>query len=345
MSSKTAFVTGIFGQDAAYLSKLLLDKGYRVIGAHRRTSTNNSWRLKELGIENEIEFVEFELIEFSNILRAIEKAAPDEIYNLAAQSFVGSSFEQPIYTADADALAVTRILEAIRTINPSIRFYQASTSEMYGKVAEEVQSETTPFHPRSPYGVAKLYGHWITRNYRESWDIFATSGILFNHESPLRGTEFVTRKITTGLAQIKSGQIKHLELGNIAAKRDWGHARDYVEGMYKMLQQDTPDDFVLATGETHTIENFADCACEAAGFKVEWVGEGLGRRAIDRSSGNDLIRINEKFFRPAEVDVLRGSAAKAKSVLGWEPQTNFRQLIDEMMEADLRRETNGIALI
>lgn len=345
MAQKTALVTGIFGQDAAYLSHVLLKEGYHVIGAHRRTSTNNSWRLKELGIESEIEFVEFELIEFSNILRAIENTKPDEIYNLAAQSFVGSSFEQPIYTADADALAVTRILEAIRTVNPAIRFYQASTSEMFGKIAHEIQTEQTPFHPRSPYGVAKLYGHWITTNYRESYDIFATSGILFNHESPLRGIEFVTRKITTSFAKIKTGQMGVMELGNIAATRDWGHARDYVEGMYLMMRHDTADDFILATGETHSIEEFAEIAGNLAGFKVTWEGEGLNRRAIDEKTGRDLIHINPAFFRPAEVDVLRGSAQKAKSVLGWEPKSNFTELVHEMMEADMKRAVDGTALI
>jgi GDPmannose 4,6-dehydratase len=342
MTKKTALVTGIFGQDAAYLSKLLLEKGYHVIGAHRRSSTNSSWRLKELGIDKEVEFVGMELLEFSNILRAIKSTNPDEIYNLAAQSFVGASFEQPIYTADVDALAVIRLLEAIRTTNPAIRFYQASTSEMFGKITQETQTETTPFHPRSPYGVAKLYGHWITINYRESYDIFAATGILFNHESPLRGSEFVTRKITSSLARIKSGEIEFMELGNMAAVRDWGHARDFVEGMHLMVLSNEPADFVLATGETHSIEDFVDLATDCAGFRIEWDGEGLGRHAIDRKTGKSIVRVNSKFFRPAEVDVLKGSAAKAKTILGWEPKTSFPELVREMMEADMKKVEDGI---
>ena len=335
--AKTALITGIFGQDGAYLAQLLLDRGYRVIGGHRRAATRTDWRLRELGVADDIEYLDLELLEFSNILKVIESCKPDEIYNLAAQSFVGTSFDQPIYTSDVDGLGVLRLLEAIRTVNPKIRIYQASTSEMFGKVQEIPQTEETPFYPRSPYGVAKLYGHWIMKNYRESYGIHATSGILFNHESPLRGIEFVTRKITSSFAQIKHGQLDVLELGNMDAKRDWGHARDYVLGMHLMVQRDEADEFVLSTGETRSVEEFVTIAAKGAGYELEWDGEGEDRTAKDSKSGKTLVQVNPKFYRPAEVELLVGDATKANTVLGWKPASSFDDLVTEMVEADLRR--------
>jgi GDPmannose 4,6-dehydratase len=318
--AKTALITGITGQDGVYLAELLLNKGYRVIGAERRASTRNRQRIDELNITKDIEFVDFDLADQGNMARALEKTAPDEVYNLAAQSFVALSFEQPIMTGDVTGLGVARLLEAIRTVNPTIRFYQASTSEMFGKVQAVPQTETTPFYPRSPYGVAKLYGHWMTVNYRESYNLYACSGILFNHESPLRGVEFVTRKITLAVARIKHGLQKELRLGNLDAKRDWGYAKEYVEGMYLMLQQDTPDDFVLATGETHTVQEFVELAFEAA--DLDW---------------QKFVVLDPAFVRPAEVDLLLGDPTKAKRVLGWQPKTTFRELVALMVEADLTR--------
>ena len=335
--SKKALVTGISGQDGAYLAKLLLDKGYEVYGAFRRNSSKNFWRLDELGITEEVRQVPFDLLEYSNILRMIEKVQPDEVYNLAAQSFVAYSFELPLFTAEVDALGVTRLLEAIRTVNPKIRFYQASTSEMFGKVQEVPQTEKTPFYPRSPYGVAKLYGHWMTVNYRESYDIFGVSGILFNHESPLRGPEFVTRKITMALAKIRAGRQEVLELGNLDSKRDWGFARDYVEGMHLMLQQQTPEDFVLATGKTYTVRDFVGRAADAAGFEIEWSGTEENTVGRDRKSGKLIIRVNPEFYRPAEVELLIGSPEKAKTKLGWEAKTDLPELVSLMVQADIRR--------
>ncbi|WP_119328669.1 GDP-mannose 4,6-dehydratase [Cysteiniphilum halobium] len=334
---KTAMITGITGQDGAYLAKLLVEKGYRVLGLHRRCANLDFWRLKELGVEKEIEFCEFELLEITNMLRLLEKTRPDEFYNLAAQSFVGTSFEQPIYTAEADGMGVLRILETIRAVKGDIKFYQASTSEMYGKVQDIPQSEATPFYPRSPYGIAKLFGHWSTVNYRESYGMHASSGILFNHESPLRGIEFVTRKITLGLANIINGKQEVLELGNLDAKRDWGFAGDYVEGMYKMLQMATPDDYVLATGETHTVREFINIAAEAIDLVLEWHGQGEGTFAVNQKTGKKIIRINPKFYRPAEVDILLGDPSKAKKQLNWNPKTTFRELVNTMMLADLKR--------
>ena len=334
---KVALITGIFGQDGAYLAELLLSKGYHVVGGHRRAATRTDWRLVELGIADDVEYVDLELLEFSNILSVVDKTEPDEVFNLAAQSFVGASFEQPLYTSDVDGLGVLRMLEAIRTVNSDIRIYQASTSEMFGKVQEIPQRESTAFHPRSPYGVAKLYGHWIIRNYRESYGLHATSGILFNHESPLRGIEFVTRKITSSLALIKAGKQKILELGNMEAKRDWGHAKDYVRGMHAMVQADDADDFVLATGETRSVEEFVEIAGEAAGFSLEWSGEGEERIATDRKTGDTIVQVNPVFFRPAEVDLLVGDAEKASSRLGWKREYSFADLVTEMVEADLRR--------
>jgi GDPmannose 4,6-dehydratase len=318
--AKTALITGITGQDGAYLAELLLNKGYTVVGAERRASTRNRMRLDELGITGQITFADFDLADQGNMMRVLDKHQPDEVYNLAAQSFVALSFEQPLMTGDVTGLGVARLLEAIRSVNPTIRFYQASTSEMFGKVQAVPQTEETPFYPRSPYGVAKLYGHWLTVNYRESYGMYACSGILFNHESPLRGPEFVTRKITLAVARIAKGLQKELRLGNLDAKRDWGFAKEYVEGMHLMLQGDAPDDFVLATGETHTVEEFVEAAFSAAG--LQW---------------RDFVVIDPAFVRPAEVDLLLGSPEKAKAKLGWEPRTTFRELVALMVEADLAR--------
>jgi GDPmannose 4,6-dehydratase len=334
---KKALVTGVTGQDGAYLVKLLLEQGYEVFGAYRRSSSANLWRLEELGVKDQVQLVAFDLLEFSNIVRVLEKVQPDEIYNLAAQSFVAMSFEQPLYTADVDALGVGRLLEAIRMVNPKIRFYQASTSEMFGLVQAVPQSESTPFYPRSPYGVAKLYGHWITVNYRESFGIHASSGILFNHESPLRGEEFVTRKITTSLAKIKLGKQSVLELGNLEAQRDWGFAADYVEGMWRMLQQDTPDDYVLATGQTQTVRHFVDLAAAAIDLSLEWHGQAEQTKAIDTKTGQVVVQVNPAFYRPAEVELLLGDPQKAKQNLGWQPKTSFLQLVTMMAETDLAR--------
>ena len=336
--ARTALVTGITGQDGAYLSKSLLDSGYRVCGAFRRGASLNLWRLKALGVtEDDIDFVPFELLEDANLRRAIEAARPDEIYNLAAQSFVGISFEQPLFTTDVNALGVTRMLEAIREVNPAIKFYQASSSEMFGKVQQVPQNERTQFYPRSPYAVSKLYAHWITVNYREAYGLHACSGILFNHESPLRGIEFVTRKITHGLARIRAGMQDVVELGNLDARRDWGFAGDYVEGMRLMLQQPEPDDYVLATGQTTSVRNFCELAAAALDFELEWEGEAEASRAIDRRSGKTVIRVNPKFYRPAEVDLLIGDATKARNKLGWSADTTLPALVGMMVEADLRR--------
>jgi len=342
--AKRALITGIRGQDAAYLAKFLLEKGYEVWGADRRSGDSSNWRLKELGIEKDVKIVYMDLLELTNIMRTIDKIKPDEIYNLAAQSFVGVSFEKPFLTTEIDAVGVLRILEAIRTLKPDTKFYQASTSEMFGKVQEIPQNEKTPFYPRSPYGVAKLFGHWITVNYRESFNIYACSGILFNHESPLRGVEFVTRKITYSLARIKYGLQDKLVLGNLDAKRDWGYAKEYVEGMWLMLQQEEPDDYVLATCETHTVREFVERTAEIAGFKIEWEGEGVNTKGIDKNTGKIIVEVSPEFYRPAEVDILIGDYSKAKEKLGWEPKTKFDKLVEIMMEADLKRVKNGLKL-
>lgn len=333
---KKALVTGITGQDGAYLAKELLGHGYKVYGGLRRSSTYNLWRLDRLGIKNEIEFVDFELLEQSNISKTVKKIKPDELYNLAAQSFVGVSFGQPMYTAQASGLSVLSIVESIRENDLSTKFYQASTSEMFGMVAEIPQTEKTPFHPRSPYGVAKLFGHWTTKNYRESYDMFCSSGILFNHESPLRGEEFVTRKITKGLVNIKNGKQDSLKLGNIDAKRDWGFAGDFCNGIYKILQHSQADDFVLATGETHTIREFIIEACKALNIKIDFVGENLDLKVIDTEKNKHIIEICPEFFRPCEVDLLIGDPTKAKSLLGWTPSMNFSQLVHHMIEEELK---------
>ena len=314
--SKRALITGITGQDGSYLAELLLEQGYDVVGMVRRSSTVNFERITHL--MDDVEFAAGDLLDQMSMIEVLQKHRPEEVYNLAAQSFVQTSFGQPVLTGETTALGVTRLLDAIRMVDDSIRFYQASSSEMFGKVHEVPQSETTPFHPRSPYGVAKVYGHWITVNYRESYDLHASSGILFNHESPRRGLEFVTRKITHGAAQIALGQATELRLGNLDAKRDWGFAGDYVEAMWRMLQQEEPDDFVICTGETHSVREF----CELA----------FGRAGLDYK---DHVVVDERFFRPAEVDLLVGDAAKAEAQLGWRPRTRFNQLVEMMVDHDL----------
>jgi len=338
-----AIVTGITGQDGAYLAELLLEKGYTVYGTYRRTSSVNFWRIEELGIEKHpnLHLVEYDLTDLSSSIRLVQECKPREIYNLAAQSFVGVSFDQPITTAEITGLGAVNLLEAIRIVDSSIRFYQASTSEMFGKVQEVPQTEVTPFYPRSPYGVAKLYAHWMTINYRESYDIFATSGILFNHESPLRGREFVTRKITDGVARIKLGKQERLELGNLDAKRDWGFAKEYVEGMWRMLQADTPDTFVLATNRTETVRDFVTLAFKAAEIELRWEGQGEDEFAVDVATGNKVVVINPRFYRPAEVELLIGSPEKATRVLGWKPETSLEELCRMMVEADLKRVAAG----
>jgi GDPmannose 4,6-dehydratase len=334
---KKALITGITGQDGAYLTKFLLDKGYEVYGAFRRTSGLNLNGLKYLRVDDKVKYLPIELLEFTNIYRAIEKIQPDEIYNLGAQSFVALSFEEPIYTADVAALGALRVLEAIRAVNPKIKFYQASSSEMFGKVQGSPQNEKTLFYPRSPYAASKLFAHWITVNYRESYDIFACSGILFNHESPLRGIEFVTRKITYSVAQMKLGLNSELKLGNLDAKRDWGYAPEYVEAMWLMLQQTEPDDYVVATGETHSVRDFAEFAFKYAGFDIVWEGKGIKEKGIDKKTGRTLIEVSAEFFRPAEVDILMGDYAKAKKKLGWQPRTKFQDLASIMVDADIKR--------
>lgn len=342
---KKAIITGITGQDGAYLAQILLEKGYKVFATYRRTSSVNFWRIEELGIDKHpnLQLVEYDLTDLASSIRLIEQCQADEVYNLAAQSFVGVSFDQPVTTAQITGIGPLNLLEAIRIVNPKIRFYQASTSEMFGKVQAVPQTEDTPFYPRSPYGVAKLYGHWITVNYRESYDMFASSGILFNHESPLRGREFVTRKITDSVAKIKLGKLDCIELGNIDAKRDWGFAREYVEGMWQMLQADEPDTFVLATNRTETVRDFLTMAFKGAGITVEYRGQAEEETAIDTATGKTVMRINPHFYRPAEVDLLIGDPARAKEKLGWEPKTTLEELCAMMVEADLRRNNIGFS--
>ena len=342
---KTAIITGITGQDGAYLTKLLLGKGYTVYGTYRRTSSVNFWRLDELGVSNhpQLKLVEYDLTDLSASIRLLQTTGATEVYNLAAQSFVGVSFDQPVTTAEITGLGPVNLLEAIRIVNPAVRFYQASTSEMFGKVQAIPQIEDTPFYPRSPYGVAKLYAHWMTINYRESYNIFGASGILFNHESPLRGREFVTRKITDSMAKISLGQLDVLELGNMDAKRDWGFADEYVEGMWRMLQADKPDTYVLATNRTETVRDFVTMAALAAGFDLQWSGEAENEIAVDKKSGKTLVRVNPKFYRPAEVELLIGNPEKAKKELGWEPKTTLEQLCQMMVEADIRRNQAGFS--
>ena len=340
---KKAIVTGITGQDGAYLVELLLAKGYEVYGTYRRTSSVNFWRLEELGVDTHenLHLVEYDLTDQANSIRMVMEIQPDEIYNLAAQSFVGVSFEQPLATAHITGLGCVHLLEAISIVNPKIRFYQASTSEMFGEVQEIPQKESTPFYPRSPYGVAKLYAHWMVINYRESYDMFACSGILFNHESPLRGKEFVTRKITDSVAKIKLGKLDCIELGNMDAKRDWGFAKDYVEGMYLMLQADKADTYVLATNRTETVRDFVTMAFKGAGIEVEFNGSGEDEIAINKANGETVVRVNPKFYRPAEVELLIGNPQKAKDELGWEPKCNLEELCGMMVKEDLRRNEIG----
>lgn len=342
---KIAIITGITGQDGAYLAELLLEKGYKVFGTYRRTSSVNFWRIEELGIakHENLELVEYDLTDLSASIRLLQTTGAIEVYNLAAQSFVGVSFDQPVTTAEITGLGPVNLLEAIRIVNPKIRFYQASTSEMFGKVQAIPQIEDTPFYPRSPYGVAKLYAHWMTINYRESYNIFGASGILFNHESPLRGREFVTRKITDSMAKISLGLLDVLELGNMDAKRDWGFAKEYVEGMWRMLQADKPDTYVLATNRTETVRDFVTMAGKAAGFDLVWSGEAENEIAVDSKSGKILVRINPKFYRPAEVELLIGNPEKARKELGWEPKTTLEQLCQMMVEADIRRNQAGFS--
>ncbi len=345
MKNRRAIVTGITGQDGAYLAKLLLEKGYMVYGTYRRTSSVNLWRIEELGVQSHpnLHLIEYDLTDLGSSVALVQKVQPDEIYNLAAQSFVGVSFDQPTTTAQITGLGALNLLEAIRLANPRIRFYQASTSEMFGKVQAVPQIESTPFYPRSPYGVAKLYAHWMTVNYRESYNIFGSSGILFNHESPLRGREFVTRKITDSVAKIKLGKLDCLELGNLDAKRDWGFAKEYVEGMWRMLQADEPDTFVLATNRTETVRDFVRMAFKGAGVLVDFKGSAEDEVGIDTASGKTVMRINPKFYRPAEVELLIGNPEKAKAKLGWAPSTTLEQLCQMMVEADLRRNAAGFS--
>lgn len=342
---KTALITGVTGQDGAYLTQLLLDKGYTVYGAYRRTSSVNFWRMQELGIlaHPQLHLVEYDLTDQGATIALVQKIQPDEIYNLAAQSFVGVSFEQPATTAHITGIGALHLLEAVRLVNPTIRYYQASTSEMFGKVQTIPQTEDTPFYPRSPYGVAKLYAHWMTINYRESYGIFGTSGILFNHESPLRGREFVTRKITDSVAKIHLGQLDVLELGNLDAKRDWGYAKEYVEGMWRMLQVDTPDTYVLATNRTETVRDFVRMAFKAVDVELAFSGQGDSEIATDVATGTVRVRVNPKFYRPAEVELLIGDPTKAHTQLGWQPTTTLEQLCQMMVDADLRRNQAGFS--
>jgi GDPmannose 4,6-dehydratase len=342
--AKRSFITGVNGQDGAYLARLLLEKGHSVVGAVRNSATANLGRLRELGIAGDIELVDFELLEFGNVLRVIERVQVDEVYNLAGQSYVGPSFEKPVHTGQVNAIAVTAILEAIRTLDPDIRFYQASTSELFGKALETPQTEHTPFYPRSPYAVAKAYAHLITVNYRESYGMHTVCGILFNHESPLRAQGFVTRKITLGLARIRHRQLDLLELGNLDARRDWGFAGDYVDGMWRMLQHEAAADYVLATGETRSIRDFVAEAGRHLGFDIAWKGAGADEHGIDRATGRAIVRVNPQLFRPADVDVVCGDASKASSELGWKPHTPFPEMVRLMAEADDRRVREGQVL-
>ncbi|MCJ7856671.1 GDP-mannose 4,6-dehydratase [Lachnospiraceae bacterium NSJ-143] len=331
---KNALITGITGQDGSYLAELLLEKGYNVYGIMRRKSVVDYGNVEH--IKDKINFIYADMTDIISLINAMKISQADEVYNLAAQSFVATSWEQPIATADIDALGVTNMLEAIRTVRPSARFYQASTSEMFGLVQEIPQKETTPFYPRSPYGVAKLYGHWITRNYRESYNLFACSGILFNHESERRGKEFVTRKITNAVAEIKCGLRDFVELGNMDSKRDWGHSKDYIKAMWLMLQQETPDDYVIATNETRTVREFVETAFKQVKIDIKWHGSGVDEIGIDSETGKTVVKVNKKFFRPAEVDILIGDPTKAETKLGWKREVSFEQLVEMMVENDIK---------
>jgi GDPmannose 4,6-dehydratase len=331
---KNALITGITGQDGSYLTELLLEKGYKVYGMWRRKSAIDYGNVEHL--KNKIRFIYADVTDVASILSAMKISQADEVYNLAAQSFVATSWEQPIVTANIDAVGVTNMLEAIRVVKPEARFYQASTSEMFGLVQEMPQTESTPFYPRSPYGVAKLYGHWITKNYRESYSIYGCSGILFNHESERRGKEFVTRKITHAAACIKQGSQDVLELGNLDVKRDWGHAEDYVKAMWLMLQQDRPEDYVIASNETRTVREFAQTAFMCIGIEIDWKGSGVNEEGVDRKTGKTIIKINPAFFRPAEVEVLLGNPSKAEKNLGWSRNIPFEQMVERMVRNDLK---------
>lgn len=346
MSERIALITGVTGQDGSYLAEFLLRKGYVVHGVKRRASSFNTSRVDHLYVDPHVDGRNFvlhygDMTDSTNLIRILQEVRPTEVYNLAAQSHVHVSFETPEYTANADALGTLRLLEAIRILNlrERTRFYQASTSEMYGLVQETPQTERTPFYPRSPYGVAKLYGHWITVNYREAYGFYACSGILFNHESDRRGETFVTRKIARAAARIAQGLEETLYLGNLDAKRDWGFAGDYVEAMWLMLQQQTPDDYVIATGETHAVREFAEQAFAGAGMRIEWRGSGLEEEGVDAASGRSVIRVDPRYFRPAEVDILLGDATKARTQLGWTPKVTFQQLVRDMVQAELRAVT------
>ncbi len=341
---KKALVTGIRGQDGAYLAKLLLEKGYKVYGADRRSGNSGNWRIDELGIGKEIEVVYMDLLELTNIRHVIAEIMPDEVYNLAAQSFVGVSFEQPILTTDIDAMGVLRVLDVLRDVKPEAKFYQASTSEMFGNVKEIPQTETTSFHPRSPYAAAKVYAHHITVNYRESYNMFTSCGILFNHESELRGLEFVTKKTTRAVANIKYGLQDKLILGNLDSKRDWGYASDYVKGMWLMLQQDEPDDYILATNEMHTIKEFVEKAFKFAGYTIGWQGAGVNTKGIDKKTGRVLVEVSKEFYRPADVNALMGNAKKAHERLGWDPEIKFNDLIEIMIKYDLEKQKRSLKL-
>jgi len=332
---KRALITGVSGQDGAYLSQFLLRKGYRVIGGDRRAASNTFWRLKKLNILKDVEIVNFDICEESNISYTIKKYKPDEIYNLAAQSFVGSSFDLPIVTSDSTAIGTTRLLEAIRKSSKKIKFYQASSSEMFGKVLESPQTEKTPFYPRSPYAVSKVYSHMMTINYRESHNMHCSNGILFNHESPLRGENFVTRKITLAFARIFHSLQEVLEIGNLDAKRDWGFAGDYVEAMYLMLQQKNPQDYVISTGKTYSVRKFIEKVCKYMNIKIIWKNKGVKEVGINKETNKIIVKVNPKFYRPAEVDYLLGNSSLAKKNLKWKPKHNFDELVEMMIKSDL----------
>ena len=342
---KRAIVTGVSGQDGAYLVRLLLQEGFKVYGSYRRTSSVNFWRLEELGVRDDpnLELVEYDLLDIGAAYRLLERVEPQYVFNLAAQSFVGVSFDQPVATAQMTGVGPLNLLEAIRVVDRRIHFYQASSSEIYGKVQAIPQNEDTPFYPRSPYAAAKLFAHWLTVNYRESYDMFCCSGILFNHESPLRGQEFVTRKITNSVARIALGQQELIELGNIDAQRDWGYADEYVKGMYMMMNHAEPDTFVLATNRTYSVRSFVELSFKSIGLELEWRGDGIDEFGVERGTNKTRVTINPKFFRPAEVELLLGDAAKARTKLGWEPSVSLDELCDMMVQADLRRNKSGVS--
>ncbi|MFC1669084.1 GDP-mannose 4,6-dehydratase [Spirochaetota bacterium] len=335
--SKKALITGITGQDGAYLAEFLLKKGYQVYGGYRRLSTPNFWRIEELDVKEKINLVELDLLDAGNLTRTIIDIKPDEIYNLAAQSFVAVSFEKPILTGKVTGLGVTNLLESIRIVNPDIKFYQASSSEMFGKVLETPQSENTPFYPRSPYAAAKLYGHWITINYRESFNIFACSGIFFNHESPLRGIEFVTRKISDAVARIKTGTQEFFEIGNMYAKRDWGYAKEFVEAMWLILQEPKADDYVVATNSNFSVKEFIEYAFNYVNIDIKWEGKGIKERGINTKNGKTIVKVNPNYLRPLDVETLIGDYSKINSLTGWTPKVSFQELVEIMVKRDLQR--------